>query len=318
MYANQTSLLSRGTETPGERDRSNDGKECNLRDIVTRERRFLDPKKDGGERPVINLKSLNKFVKTEHFRMEGIHMLKDLQPGDWMAKVDLNDDYFMIPMHREVHAKKVPVERQNFPIQLSSIWAVMHSVGLYQGPDASGRTAETAGCSDDSVYQQHLDRRRGQVSSEGSHKRDDVPTGEFGVRDKLFQVSTRINAGNEISMITALELSHLLGKMNVATRAVLIAPLFYRYLQTDMTLALARSNQEHSVSLCISTKAQEELQWWIDHLSSWNGKSLIAEKPSLTVTSDASLTGWGAVCQGTQNGGRWSHKARRSDGTYIA
>jgi len=38
---------------------------------------FLVPKKDGRQRPVINLKRLNQSVKTEHFKMEGIHMLKD-------------------------------------------------------------------------------------------------------------------------------------------------------------------------------------------------------------------------------------------------
>jgi len=34
-----------------------------------------------------------------HFKMEGIHMLKDiLKPGDWMTKVDLKDAYFMVPI----------------------------------------------------------------------------------------------------------------------------------------------------------------------------------------------------------------------------
>ena len=39
---------------------------------------FLVEKKDGGQRPVINLKGLYQFVKTEHFKMEGLHLLPDL------------------------------------------------------------------------------------------------------------------------------------------------------------------------------------------------------------------------------------------------
>ena len=54
---------------------------------------FLVPKKDGGQRPVINLKSLNNFVHTQHFKMEGIHVL--LRAGDWM------DAYFMLPIREE-------------------------------------------------------------------------------------------------------------------------------------------------------------------------------------------------------------------------
>ena len=55
-----------------------------------------------GQRPVINLKGLNQFVRTEHFKMEGLHLLPDLlQPGDWMVKLDLKDAYLQVLIHQE-------------------------------------------------------------------------------------------------------------------------------------------------------------------------------------------------------------------------
>ena len=59
-------------------------------------------------RPVINLKQLNQWVYTEHFKMEGIPTLRDLvRPGDWFVKVDLKDacpHRLQPPAIPEVHA----------------------------------------------------------------------------------------------------------------------------------------------------------------------------------------------------------------------
>ena len=50
-------------------------------------------------RPVVNLKALNEFIPFVHFKMEGMHTLRDvLKENDWMTKVDLKDAYFMIPI----------------------------------------------------------------------------------------------------------------------------------------------------------------------------------------------------------------------------
>ena len=112
---------------------------------------FLVPKKDGGQRPIINLKRLNAFVKTEHFKMEGIHMLKDLlKPGDWMAKVNMKDAYFMIP---------IATEDQKFlrfiPIQLSSIRSVLRPMGLYQDHEASSGPTQRARPQTDHIHRRH-------------------------------------------------------------------------------------------------------------------------------------------------------------------
>lgn len=60
---------------------------------------FIVPKKDGGNRPVINLKPLNQFLVYENFKMEGIHMLRDLlKPDDYLVKIDLKDAYLTVPI----------------------------------------------------------------------------------------------------------------------------------------------------------------------------------------------------------------------------
>ena len=57
------------------------------------------PKKDGGEASH-QFKGLNQFVRTQHFKMEGIHTLKEtVRPNDWMVKVDLKDGFFTVPIH---------------------------------------------------------------------------------------------------------------------------------------------------------------------------------------------------------------------------
>ena len=63
---------------------------------------FLVPKRDGKSRPVINLKELNVFLQYDHFKMECIHLLRDLpQPHDWLGKIDLKDAYFVVPIWKD-------------------------------------------------------------------------------------------------------------------------------------------------------------------------------------------------------------------------
>ena len=55
--------------------------------------------KDGGNRPFIKLKSLNKFILYNHFKMEGLHCLKYLlEKKFFFCKIDLKAAYFSVPM----------------------------------------------------------------------------------------------------------------------------------------------------------------------------------------------------------------------------
>ena len=94
----------------------------------------------------------------------------------------------------------------------------------------------------------------------------------------------------EGNQITARKLSQLLGRLQAATRAVPLAPLFYHKLQWALQRTLEQSDQ-NSRDFILSTGEQEELQWWLDHLSAWNGRTIMTEKPSLVMESDASIGG---------------------------
>lgn len=60
---------------------------------------FLVDKTDGGKRPVINLREFNEWLVYCYFKMEGIHLLRDvLLPSDWMVRLDLKDAYLTIPI----------------------------------------------------------------------------------------------------------------------------------------------------------------------------------------------------------------------------
>ena len=61
---------------------------------------FLVPKSDGSSRLILNLKKLNEFIETEHFKLENIKVATQLISEDcFMAKLDLSDAFHLVNMH---------------------------------------------------------------------------------------------------------------------------------------------------------------------------------------------------------------------------
>ena len=65
-------------------------------------RLFLVPKPNNWWRPILDLSSLNKFVKTESFKMETPETIRtSLQAGEWVTSIDFKDAYFHIPIQSQ-------------------------------------------------------------------------------------------------------------------------------------------------------------------------------------------------------------------------
>lgn len=67
----------------------------------------------------------------------------------------------------------------------------------------------------------------------------------------------------------------------------------------------------------LGKKSVEELQWCSDHLITWNKRDIIQPPPDLVIEADASLLGWGTICN--KSADRWSvvHALKKADKTYI-
>ena len=124
--------------------------------------------------------------------------------------------------------------------------------------------------------------------------------------DKLRQIRKEAAQLLTCEAVSARQLSQFIGKLNAASQAIQVAPLFYRALQANLQEALVLGNQDYNQVLPLRTEAREELIWWQHHLTQWNGRTTLRRSVQTVIQSDASLTGWGAVCKGVSTGGSWT------------
>ena len=305
---------------------------------------FLVPKKDGGQRPVINLKALNEFVVAPHFKMEGIHTLKNLlKPGDWLAKVDLKDAYFSIPIHPD-HRKYL-----RFPLGERVYQFTCLPFGLASAPWVFTKTLRPIAAlarelglrvvfyiDDILLMAESKEKLRDQAAglvyllqclgfTINTEKTTLSPTQSlvflgFTVNttsmelslppEKLKKIRAEARKLLGAEPIPARSLARLVGKMNATTEVIPPAPLFFRHLQMDLSAALRAAEQDYETEVRLSPGSREELTWWDTHMVRWNGRSMLIKDQDLTIDLDASILGWGTSCQGLSTGGSWSAREK--------
>lgn len=100
------------------------------------------------------------------------------------------------------------------------------------------------------------------------------------------------------------DLAQVVGKIVASFPAVKYGPLHYRCLEEDKKEALRRNQGNFDKTCFLSLESKAELHWWVRNVQCAHNDVYVKD-PDLIINTDASLIGWGCVCEGVTAGGHW-------------
>ena len=128
------------------------------------------------------------------------------------------------------------------------------------------------------------------------------------IKDKIISHCQGILKEKSVSVR---ELTQVLGRLSSTAIAMLAAPLQYQAIQKQQIAEVAVTNNFDSM-IVFTEEARKELHWWVENLQLTKGKTLINSQPLITISTDISLGGWGAYCQGQKTEGPWTSQEKKN------
>ena len=306
---------------------------------------FLVAKKEPGTwRPVLNLKPLNKFIRPRRFRMETLKIIMEsVGSSTWAASLDLKDAYLHVPINPH-HWRFLRFlydgtlyEFTALPFGLSTaprvftrlvgvIGAALRRKGilLFMYLDdwlILGRSFDTTV----RAIQETLDLAVGLgfiVNVAKSHLTPSQMPTFLGARldlcagvarptdERIANLRQCVALFLSVSEAPARAWLKLLGLMASMVDLVNFCRLRMRPIQLHL-LAHFRPSQ-HSIGHLVPTTPWliPHLHWWLNIDNMMKGRAFRQPSPSLTMTTDASLSGWGAVLPPYHAAGLWDLEHR--------
>ena len=287
---------------------------------------------------ILNLKKLNKYIDSKHFKMESLqnvfHMVKS---GVWMASVELKDAYYFVPMDKEY--QKYLKFLWEYPLKLIAMpngyGPAMRAFTKLMKPPFSFLRSEgylSVIYVDDCYLQgdsftkcaENVIRTIDILESLGFYikmeKSEIIPKQQITflgvIIDSLHMTITLTNEKKQkiLKLCTAARLAHtltirelakLIGNLVASMEAVPYGRLFYRQLEREKIKSLQQNKGNFEAKITLSDLSKKELTWWENNIMTAT-KSLKKLPIDTTIYTDASLDGWGAVCEKSETGGMWT------------
>lgn len=124
--------------------------------------------------------------------------------------------------------------------------------------------------------------------------------------EKCQKVSDKINLIKRKESLSIREVASLAGLLNDVCKGIDYGLSHNKNLERDKIAALRRAGPaQFEGRMHLSEASLRDLDWWLVNI--WErDRKIRTRAPRATLTTDASLEGWGAVWGGSSTGGRWS------------
>ncbi len=296
-------------------------------------RYFLVPKRDGGLRPILDLRRLNLSLYKGKFKMLTMRtIMSQVQEGDWFVTIDLKDAYFHIQVvHRHRRFLRFAFGGKAYQYKVLPFGLALAPRTFTKCMDAALAPLRLQGIRvlnylDDwlilahsrELVSRHRDIVLGHIHSLGlrmnAKKSVLLPsqwTVFLGVRLDSVQMQARL-APARIPVFTACLARFKLGHhVSVGTCRRLLLPLgllhmrpflwWMKELRLHPTVPATRLVR-------VSRSCCRRLLMWRDPVFLRSGVRMGAIHRRHMITTDASMTGWGAVFEGRPASGEWKEE----------
>ena len=299
---------------------------------------FLRPKKTGGYRMILNLTELNKFIVYKHFKMERLESACRLMTKNcFMASIDLKDAYYSVNICNE-HRKYLRFIWRGqlfqftacpnglasaprlFTKLLKPAYSHLRSQGLVsvayiddcylQGlsyEDCLANVEITKQFFSDLGFIVHNEKSVFIPSQEVTFLGFLLNSVTMTISLTPEKVTHFLESEDKFRKgvhITIREVAKFVGTLIAYSVAIPLGLLYTRILEREKIDALRLNKWNFYAKMMLSNECFEDINWWKKHLHL--SVPVQREPPTVTITTDASFTGWGVEFKEHSTGGHWS------------
>lgn len=300
---------------------------------------FPVAKRNGDIRIILNLKPLNTHVSYEHFKMEHLSMALGLMEDNFfMASIDLKDAYYSVSVNSSFRkylrfvwngklyqftclAQGLSCAPRIFTKIMKPIFSKLRSEGflsVFYLDDSLLLGRNEVECTQNVSSTKNLLQKAGFIVNEdkscftpskeitflGFCLNSDKMTISLPADKKIKIVNTCTRLLNE-SIFLIRDVASFIGLLVSSLPAVQYGGLFYKYLEMCKVNALKISRGNFDAHMTLDYQSKCEIEWWKENVM--NSFQIVrVPPPTIIISTDASLDGWGCSYGVETTGGQWN------------